>query len=97
TNRRFANELAAFKNGENVDHKNLETIVVPERSKSSFVKLSLILIILSALGYYFIKKPIRNKQIQSAVLKSEMNAVTLEVYEQELAKIDGAFTENREF
>lgn len=92
TNRRFSNELAAYKSGENVDHNEPETIIsVSKKSKSSFIKLSLILVGLVLSGYYLIKKPLHNEQIQSAIKKAKSTSISVEYYTKSLINIDSNF------
>lgn len=92
SNRRFSNELAAYKSGENVDHNEPETIIsVSKKSKSSFIKLSLILVGLVLSGYYLIKKPLHNEQIQSTIKKAKSTSISVDDYTKSLINIDSNF------
>lgn len=98
SNRRFANELAAFKKGENVDHTEQDVIVqVSDKGKSSFIKLSLVLLILVTVGYFFIKKPFRNSQLKSALLAAESNSMSFKQYMIALSNIDKQLINDKDF
>lgn len=91
TNRRFSNELAAFKSGENVDHNEPDVIIsVSKKSKSSFIKLFLILIVLILSGYFLIRKPLGNEQIQSAIKKVTNTSISSDEYAKSLINIDSS-------
>ncbi|TNE70356.1 hypothetical protein EP331_12580 [bacterium] len=63
--RRFNNELAAFKEGKTIQHDEGEVVKIPENQKKSFIKLSLILVVLTVIGYYLIKLPLSKQSIST--------------------------------
>ena len=88
-NRKFNNELAAYKKGENIDHSEPEMIVtVSNKSFSSFFKLGFILIILSASGYYLIKVPFAKHQIENNFRNATANSMSLKSYKKVVQTIN---------
>lgn len=87
TNRRFNNELMAFKQGEDVQHDEPQAIQIKGVEKKSVIKLVLILVILTVAGYVLIKIPLMKKGVIGGLKVIENTSQNVELYRQAVLSI----------